>query len=36
MIKGTGLDVLWKHTVILGGMALFFLAISLRNFKDRL
>lgn len=36
MIKGTGLDVLWKQTAVLGGMALFFLAVSLRNFKDRL
>lgn len=36
MIKGVGLDVLWKHTLILGGMALFFLVVSLKNFKDRL
>ncbi|MBC7775323.1 MAG: ABC transporter permease [Phycisphaerae bacterium] len=36
MIKGVGLDVLWKQTLILGGMALFFLGLSLRNFKDRL
>ncbi len=36
MIKGVGLDVLWKHTLVLGGMALFFLGLSLRNFKDRL
>ncbi|MCC7466989.1 MAG: ABC transporter permease [Saprospiraceae bacterium] len=36
MIKGTGLDVLWKQTAVLGGMAIFFLAVSLRNFKDRL
>ncbi|MEQ1744281.1 MAG: ABC transporter permease [Saprospiraceae bacterium] len=36
MIKGVGLEVLWKETLILGGMALFFLALSVRNFKDRL
>jgi len=36
MIKGVGLEVLWKQTLILGGMALFFLGLSMRNFKDRL
>lgn len=36
MIKGVGLEVLWKQTLILGGMALFFLALSIKNFKDRL
>ncbi|MBK9335185.1 MAG: ABC transporter permease [Lewinellaceae bacterium] len=36
MIKGVGLEVLWKETLVLGGMAVFFLALSLRNFKDRL
>ncbi len=36
MIKGVGLDVLWKETLVLGGMALFFLAMSMKNFKDRL
>lgn len=36
MIKGVGLDVLWKQTLILGGMAVFFLALSMKNFKDRL
>ena len=36
MIKGVGLDMLWRHTLILGGMGLFFLVLSLRNFKDRL
>lgn len=36
MIKGVGLDVLWKQTLILGGMALFFLALSMKNFKSRL
>jgi ABC-2 type transport system permease protein len=36
MIKGAGLNVLWKHTLVMGGMALVFLTLSLRNFKDRL
>ena len=36
MIKGVGLDMLWKPTLALLGMAVFFLALSLRNFKDRL
>lgn len=36
MIKGVGLDVLWKETLVLGGMALLFLALSMKNFKDRL
>lgn len=36
MIKGVGLESLWKHTLVLGGMAVFFLLLSLKNFKDRL
>lgn len=36
MIKGVGLDVLWKQTLVLGGMAVLFLALSMKNFKDRL
>lgn len=36
MIKGIGIASLWKDTAILGGMALIFLALSIRNFKDRL
>jgi ABC-2 type transport system permease protein len=36
MIKGVGLDVLWKQTLVLGAMAVFFLGLSLKNFKDRL
>lgn len=36
MIKGLGLQALWKETLILLGMTLFFLAISLKNFKIRL
>jgi ABC-2 type transport system permease protein len=36
MIKGVGFAYLWKQTLILGGMALFFLVVSLRSFKDKL
>ena len=36
MIKGVGLESLWRQTAVLGAMALFFLALSMRNFKDRL
>ena len=36
MIKGVGIGYIWKQTLILGGMALFFLVLSLRNFKDKL
>lgn len=36
MIKGVGPDVLWQQTLALGGMALFFLTLSMKNFKDRL
>ncbi len=36
MIKGTGLDYVWKETLILAGMTLVFMALSIRNFKTRL
>jgi ABC-2 type transport system permease protein len=36
MIKGLGLNALWKETAILAGMTLFLLAISLKSFKIRL
>jgi len=36
MIKGAGLHVIWKETLILVGMMLFFLTLSLRKFKIRL
>jgi ABC-2 type transport system permease protein len=36
MIKGVGLEVLATQTIVLGGMAVFLLALSLKNFKDRL
>lgn len=36
MIKGLGLKMIWKETLILLGMTLFFLSISLSKFKIRL
>ncbi|MEP7143788.1 MAG: ABC transporter permease [Ferruginibacter sp.] len=36
MIKGLGFKMVWKETLVLFGMALFFLAISLSKFKTRL
>ncbi len=36
MLKGLGFFAIWKETLILAGMALFFLILSLRNFKIRL
>lgn len=36
MIKGTGLALLWKETLILMVMAIFLLTISLKSFKTRL
>lgn len=36
MIKGLGFSAIWKEVIILSGTALFFLVVSLRNFKIRL
>lgn len=36
MLKGTGVDFIWKETLVLAGMTLFFIAASVRNFKIRL
>ncbi len=36
MLKGLGIDGLWKETLILVAMMLFFLAITLKKFKIRL
>lgn len=36
MIKGVGLQAVWKETLVLTGMFLFFLGLSVRNFKIRL
>jgi len=36
MLKGVGLFYVWKETLILVGMTLFFIAVSVRKFKIRL
>lgn len=36
MIKGLGIFAIWKETLILAGMAAFFLAVSFKKFKIRL
>jgi ABC-2 type transport system permease protein len=36
MLKGLGFSYVWKETLILAGMAIFLLAIALKNFKIRL
>jgi ABC-2 type transport system permease protein len=36
MIKGLNFSSIWRETLILGGMTIFFLGISLRKFKIRL
>ena len=36
MLKGVGLEYLWKETLVLGGIAVLLLAVSTRAFKARL
>jgi ABC-2 type transport system permease protein len=36
MIKGIGIDGIWKETLILVGITIFLIVISLKNFKPRL
>lgn len=36
MLKGLDWSYIWQETLILGGMTLFFLAVSIKNFKVRL
>ncbi|MBU0487201.1 MAG: ABC transporter permease [Bacteroidetes bacterium] len=36
MIKGTGLESVWFETIVLGGITLFFILLSVLNFKKRL
>ncbi len=36
MLKGTGIAFIWKETLIMLGMTLFFIAASVRRFKIRL
>ena len=36
MVKGLGFQYIWKETLIIAGMALFFIALSVKKFKVRL
>jgi len=36
MLKGTGLSVIWKETLIIIGFMTFFISLSIKNFKPRL
>jgi ABC-2 type transport system permease protein len=36
MIKGTGLAIVWKETLILLAMLLFFMGMAIKKFKLRL
>lgn len=36
MIKGLGIGAIWKETLILGGMMVFFLMMAIKKFKIRL
>lgn len=36
MIKGLGFTYIWKETLILLGMTVFFMVVSIKNFKTRL
>jgi ABC-2 type transport system permease protein len=36
MIKGVGVEMIWKESLILLGMTLIFLGLSIKNFDIRL
>ena len=36
MLKGAGIQYIWKETLVLAGMTVFYLAISIRKYKIRL
>lgn len=36
MLKGTGLAYIWKETLIIMGFMVFFISLSVKNFKSRL
>ena len=36
MIKGVGIEAIWKETLILAGMVVFFITLAVRRFKIRL
>jgi len=36
MVKGVGLAYVWKETLILAAMTVFFIVLSAKRFKERL
>jgi ABC-2 type transport system permease protein len=36
MLKGTGIQYIWKETLVLAGMTVFFIAVATKKFKVRL
>jgi ABC-2 type transport system permease protein len=36
MLKGVGMEYIWKETLIIVGMTILFIAVSVRRFKIRL
>ena len=36
MLKGVGIQYIWKETLVLAGMTLFFIALSIKKYKIRL
>jgi len=36
MLKGVGIEYVWKETLILLGMTVFFIALSVKKYKIRL
>jgi ABC-2 type transport system permease protein len=36
MLKGVGIAYLWKETLVLVSMTVFFIALSIKNYKIRL
>jgi ABC-2 type transport system permease protein len=36
MLKGASISIIWKETLILMGMTVFFIALSIRKYKIRL
>lgn len=36
MLKGVGIEYVWKETLVIAGMTLFFIAMSVKKFKVRL
>ncbi|MBN2788909.1 MAG: ABC transporter permease [Candidatus Delongbacteria bacterium] len=36
MIKGLGIEYIWKPTLVLAGMTVFFILLSLKNYKSRM